>query len=82
MAAKPISQREARRLRKELADLRERDKVRQNRYRSDYPGGFHIANYDLDNHVLGRIESSEWLGAHLVAKRCNSTLRIYMVPKS
>lgn len=62
-----ISQREAKRLRKELAELRRRDEGRQQGWSADYPGGTRLGSRTLPRDWLsGRIEAARILGHAVV----------------
>lgn len=47
--SKPISQREARQLRKRVAELERQEDSRRNAWVQQYPGGVHIASFSFDN---------------------------------
>jgi hypothetical protein len=62
-----ISQREARRMRKELKALHERDAARERSWSSDYPGGIHIATSSPNADVVAIIKTARKLGHAVVA---------------
>lgn len=79
--ARAISQREAHRLRRRVAELESEQKARLNRYNADYPGGHHIATFVPNEQVLGRMEAGHMLDAVFVAKlNGQNNILIYMVP--
>lgn len=78
---RPISQREARRLKNEVASLREKLSAAHNQYVSEYPGGYHIMTFTPNPQNLGRIEAGRLLGAAFIGKKYGDDLMIYMVPK-
>ena len=77
---KHISQREARRLQKRVAALKEQERVRMSRYRAEYPGGVHILTLGLDAEGRGRLYGASVMGAAFVAKLDGSEVRIYAIP--
>lgn len=77
--ARLISQREARRLRKEVVELRERERVRLAVWSSDYPGGVHIDTVRINSTEVAIAETAAKLGFVIVAKPANNTLRLYAV---
>lgn len=79
--SKPISQREARRLKKEAEALRDKLKAAHDQYTAGYPGGFHIASFTPSERIRGRIEAGKMLGVAFVGKWDGTGLLIYMVPK-
>lgn len=79
MPFKKITQREARKLRKELAALKEADSVRRAQWHHDYPGGVFIQNFLVGDVEAGKIGTAAKLNHVLVAKIDNKTLNIYAV---
>ncbi len=78
--ARKISQREARKMRKRLAELDQMERVRRNRWASDYPGGVHLTSLTVsDQAMAGRLAASNLFGAALVAKFDSGTLRIFAI---
>lgn len=76
---KIISQREARRTRKELAELRDAQYKQRNRWSSDYPGGTHIETLNLTKEEVAAIYTAQKLGFAVVAKINGDDLLIYAV---
>lgn len=76
---KAISQREARRTRKELSDLRDLVSQQISRWSSAYPGGTHIQSLNLDATCAARAEVAQRLGFAMVCKIDGSKLLIYAV---
>ena len=79
--AKQISQAEARRLKKRVRELEDRDRIRMNRYRSDYPGGVFALGFSMEVAPLAALTMATKLGCALVAKISGGQLDIYAVPK-
>jgi len=74
---KKISQREARRLRARVAQLERDELLRVNRYRTDYPGGVHLATISgLPSFVDGKLACAHTLGAALVVRFDESAKRL------
>jgi hypothetical protein len=59
---KKISQREARRMRKELQALRKRDEARERSWSSEYPDAIHIASSSPSTDVVAIIKTARKLG--------------------
>lgn len=80
-----ISQREARRLRKRVDELEERETKRFATWAtSGYPGGTHLGGYTLscDGWFYGALKTARRLGCALVATIDDAgELRIYAVKK-
>ncbi len=77
-----ISQREARRLRKRVAELEEEQAARLAKYRLDYPGGVQITSIDsLSDFGKGTFQTATRMNAALVCKYDEGTgrLRVYAV---
>lgn len=75
-----ISQREARRLKKRVAELETAESARKQRWSSGYPGGVNIVTYTFDKDFhRGVMEGAQMLGHALVAKLDGATLKIYAV---
>ena len=81
MATKPISQNEARRLKKRVAELETEKRVRFNRYRDDYPGGVWARQFTCNGETVAALDMATKLGCALVAKLRGSELTIFAVPK-
>lgn len=82
MSAKKISQREARRLRKRVAELEERDRKRLGQWGSDHtPGAIDTVTFPLTDWVKGRLWMAKQLGCVFVGKYAGDELKVYAVPK-
>lgn len=66
MAAKNISQREARRLQKRVFELMRNEAVRAQRWSTDYPGGTNIATIELSPIIYAKVDTARRLGFALV----------------
>jgi hypothetical protein len=63
-----ISQREARRLRKRVAELEQRENRRRSRCPVDYPGGLSIATQgDVSHWTLAALRTATTLGHYVIA---------------
>jgi cytidylate kinase len=79
---KPISQREALRLKKLVKQFEERDRARSNRYQSSYPGGVHLGNLgfgDSEIELRGMVKAAYALGHHVIGKPGDEDLMLYAV---
>lgn len=79
---KPISQTEARRMRAELAALKERERQRNSRWTVEYPGGVHLGSHnyaDGSSMIPTAIRTARALGCHVVAVDDGGTIRFYAV---
>lgn len=78
-----ISQREARRLKKQVAELEEREEARRRAWtRGVYPGGIQLYNEKLDTSdwVFGRLQTARRLDCALVGTIDDSgMLNVYAV---
>lgn len=77
-----ISQQEARRLKKRVAELERIQADQRNHWKNDYPGGVHLGFVRLDNQgwFQGRIDATRMLGYVVVATpRENGELHLYGV---
>lgn len=81
MATKPISQAEARRLKKRVELLEREKRDMFNRYRRDYPGGVWARQFNCTGETVAALDMATKLGCALVAKLSDNTLTIYAVPK-
>lgn len=81
MASKSITQAEARRLKRRVKYLEDRDRVRFNRWRTDYPGGINAVNFLMNEPTLAALDMAVRLGCVLVAKIRGQHLDIYAVPR-
>lgn len=79
MKRKVISQREARKLRKRIEQLEERDRIRVSRYTSEFPGGTHIQSLTLNEVPAARLQTVAKLEHALVAKVSGAELHLYAV---
>lgn len=77
-----ISQREARRLRKRVQELEDREEARLRSWSKDYPGGTHIATVALDPNgaILAAIETALTLRHGVVAATDNGNVYFYAIP--
>ena len=76
-----ISQREARRLKRQVEELMEREESRLSRWTSDWPGGVCLGSMPRERDWLsGRIEASRMLGHAVVVLEKDGTLKFYAVP--
>lgn len=77
-----ISQAEARRLRRRVAELEKAENDRRNRWSLDYPEGAHLGSVRRDSDWLtGRIDAARMLGhAVVVTQEENATIRFYALP--
>ena len=73
-----ISQREARRLRKRVAELEQADAGRRNRWAADYPGGVNIDTIAVTETEWHVVQTARLLG-HAVVVMCGDCpqLRVY-----
>lgn len=74
---KKISQREARRNRKELAMMRASEETRLSRWGSEYPGGVNILTLNLSNESAAVVKTAQLLQHPLVARIDGFTLYLY-----
>lgn len=82
MASRKISQREARRLLKQVEELQRRERARLETYGGSYPGGVHTLQFDtLNEWAKGRLWMARQLGCVFVAKYADEKLHIYAVPR-
>lgn len=82
MSATKISQREARRLRKRVQELEERDRQRLNAWGSEYTAGaIHTLTLRLTEESQGRAWMAKQLDCVFVAKYVGTELNVYAVPK-
>ena len=72
-----ISQREARRLRKRVEELEQRDRARRKRWSSDYPGGVNFCTLTLAPESAARVQTAQVLDHAIVAKIDGTSLRLY-----
>lgn len=79
---KPISQTEARALRRRVKELEDRDEARMRRYGTTYPGGTHLGNvsWDTDIHLASAVYTAQILGHVIVCKADGKhTIQLYAV---
>lgn len=79
MSGSKISQREARRLRKELNALLARERARMNAYNKEFPDGIHLINLTLSEKHYAACRTAVRLGFPLLAKTENGELHVYAV---
>lgn len=77
-----ISQREARRLRKRVAELEAMERRRRNAWNAEYPGGTHIGSFKFDERTDEAFRVAMLLGHALVigGRNDDGTRRIYALP--
>jgi hypothetical protein len=81
MAAKPISRREARALRKRVAELESILEQQRYRWAEEYPGGTHIDDVTVDASVWATAHTARLLQhAVVVIPRSNNVLRLFGLP--
>jgi hypothetical protein len=69
MSSRKISQREALRLRRRVADLERVEAARTNRWAMTYPGGVHLTTVtDMPAFQDGHLEAASKMGAALVGR--------------
>jgi hypothetical protein len=74
-----ISQREAHRLSKRVAQMEHENSVRVSKYSTAYPGGHNIITLTLDPSATERLYTAQLLGFALVARYDRGTALIYAV---
>jgi hypothetical protein len=81
MSARHISQREARQLRKRVAELEERDSQHMRSWTADYIGGVNIANLDMGTNefVPVAIRTARALGHPVVVTCTDGRVRFFGV---
>lgn len=78
---KKISQREARRLLKQVRSFEERDRHRADAWHRDYPGGINIISVDVNAEIATCIWTAQRLGHPIVAKMDgDNRLKIFGLP--
>lgn len=82
MASKPISQREARRMKKRLELLERAEERRRFVWAHDYPGGTHFWGLIVDNTAKASIDTAIKLGHAIVARLDGNTLRLYALKEA
>ncbi len=81
MATKPISQREALRLRKRVYEL-EQEKISMfNKYRQEYPGGVFARRFTCGDASRAALDMAQDLGCVLIGKMSGGSLDIYAIPE-
>lgn len=77
-----ISQREARRLRKRVAELEAMERKRRGAWNAEYPGGTHIGSFKFDERTDAALSVAMLLGHALVigGKNSDGSRRIYALP--
>jgi hypothetical protein len=76
---RPISQREARKLKKRVEELEQRERARISRYSSDFPGGIHVQTLNLNEVPAARLQTAAKLEHALVGRVNGNELYIYAV---
>lgn len=72
-----ISQREARRLRKRVAELEEADRVRRSAWHSDWPGGVHLTGFVAHSDIVAQVKTARKLGHAVVVTNTGDNLQLY-----
>ena len=75
-----ITQREARRLKKRVAELEQIQAGQRSSWTRQYPGGVHLVNINVEGDSKGRLEGAQMLSHPLVAKLEGYVVRIYAIP--
>jgi hypothetical protein len=76
-AKRGISQREARRLKKRIAELEQIEMNRRNSWSADYPGGTHFWTLTVADDSKAAIGTARKLGHAIVATLDGAQLRLY-----
>lgn len=77
--AMKISQREARRIKKRLADMEEAERRRYSKWCSDFPGGTHMQSLTLSEIPAATLNATSRLGFVMVGKIDGNILNVYAV---
>lgn len=80
-----ISQREARRMRKELTEIYNRDRRRALAWSSDYPGGVNIDSIAVNDNEWHIVSTAQKLGHTCVVKAAQNgkyELLVYALPEA
>lgn len=72
-----ISQREARRTKKELFELKQRLSRQMNVWSSDYPNGVHLASIEATTEVLAIVKTARKLARAVVVTQESNQIRFY-----
>jgi N-acyl-L-homoserine lactone synthetase len=75
-----ISQREARRMRRELEALKETIREQRRVWSSDWPGGVNIDQFDADEATAATISTARKLGHAVVCTVSSHKLYFYALP--
>lgn len=79
---KKISQREARMLRRRVAELVKAREAQLSRWTKDYPGGVHIDSININTTEQAIVDTADKLGFALVAKARNGHIDLFAVKMS
>lgn len=79
---KAISQREARALKKRVAELEDAEDRRRNAWIYDYPGGVHIGSMAADLDDRTKVIVARKLGHAVVCVAADGVIRLYALPLS
>jgi len=77
--SKKISQREARRMQRELRQRDADESRRRSRWKADYPGGTHIDTIVLSDVEFSIVDTAMKLNHAIVAKLDGGTLKLFAV---
>lgn len=78
---KPISQREARELKRRIAELQAMEDRRRNAWADTYPGGVNIATTGVDSGTRAAVHTARLLKHAVVATlSSDGSLRLYALP--
>ena len=82
MSTKHISQREARALKRRIAQLEAAEERRRNCYVKEYPGGTHLGWVAATHVDLAKVSTARRLGHAVVVTDVNGLLQLYALPIS
>ncbi|MFK2876947.1 hypothetical protein [Rhodanobacter hydrolyticus] len=82
MSTKHISQREARALKRRVAQLEAAEDRRRNCYAFDWPGGTHIGSLSADAASLAKVDIARRLKHAVVCTAVNGIIQLYALPIS
>lgn len=80
MSTKPISQKEARRLRKRVEALESLVRMERLRYASSFPGGVHIATIHYPGEARTAVGTARMLGHAVVCTIEAGTIKLFALP--
>jgi len=79
MSPKPISQREARALKRRVRELEQRDRELRSAFSSTYPGAW-LAQCTVSEHLAACLGTAKRLGHVVVAKIYDGGVNYYAIP--